>query len=131
MNILILIILLVFSCNLSNSDQNDILSRSNKEKIAKYLENGSQIDIQFPNEIQALKNEGTSSYSKTNISSSNISYPTYNIQTILKIEKQVDGKIFINEVTNENSKKIKKLLEITKEDISMLKNAIQFGECIF
>ncbi|MCD2385004.1 hypothetical protein LRB52_04960 [Borreliella burgdorferi] len=45
----------------------------------------------------------------------------------MKIEKQVDGKIFINEVTNENSKKTTKLLEIEKEDIYILKNAIKFG----
>ncbi|MCD2331737.1 hypothetical protein LRB42_06105, partial [Borreliella burgdorferi] len=119
---LIFIILLVFSCNLSNSDQNNPLNMSNNEKITKYLANGSQIDTQLSNEIQAFKIEGVTDGSTSN----SISYPDY-IQTILKIEKQVDGKIFINEVTNENSKKTTKLLEIEKEDIYILKNAIKFG----
>ncbi len=95
---------------------------SNNEKITKYLANGSQIDTQLSNEIQAFKIEGVTDGSTSN----SISYPDY-IQTILKIEKQVDGKIFINEVTNENSKKTTKLLEIEKEDIYILKNAIKFG----
>ncbi len=95
---------------------------SNNEKITKYLANGSQIDTQLSNEIQAFKIEGVTDGSISN----SISYPDY-IQTILKIEKQVDGKIFINEVTNENSKKTTKLLEIEKEDIYILKNAIKFG----
>ncbi|WP_418457354.1 hypothetical protein [Borreliella burgdorferi] len=99
--LLIFIILLVFSCNLSNSDQNNPLNMSNNEKITKYLANGSQIDTQLSNEIQAFKIEGVTDGSTSN----SISYPDY-IQTILKIEKQVDGKIFINEVTNENSKKL-------------------------
>ncbi|WP_332881146.1 hypothetical protein, partial [Borreliella burgdorferi] len=120
--LLIFIILLVFSCNLSNSDQNNPLNMSNNEKITKYLANGSQIDTQLSNEIQAFKIEGVTDGSTSN----SISYPDY-IQTILKIEKQVDGKIFINEVTNENSKKTTKLLEIEKEDIYILKNAIKFG----
>ncbi len=120
--LLIFIILLVFSCNLSNSDQNNPLNMSNNEKITKYLANGSQIDTQLSNEIQAFKIEGVTNGSTSN----SISYPDY-IQTILKIEKQVDGKIFINEVTNENSKKTTKLLEIEKEDIYILKNAIKFG----
>ncbi|MCD2401658.1 hypothetical protein LRB67_05240 [Borreliella bissettiae] len=123
--LLIFIILLVFSCNLSNSDQNNPLNMSNKEKISEYQINESQIDTQLSNEIQAFK--GRSSIYATDSSTSNsISYPDY-IQTILKIEKQVDGKIFINEVTNENSKKTTKLLEIEKEDIYILKNAIKFG----
>uniref|UniRef100_UPI003B211A32 hypothetical protein n=1 Tax=Borreliella californiensis TaxID=373543 RepID=UPI003B211A32 len=93
---------------------------SNKEKISEY-----QIDTQLSNEIQAFK--GRPFIYDTNSSTSNsISYPDY-IQTILKIEKQVDGKIFINEVTNENSKKPTKLLEIEKEDIYIFKNAIKFG----
>ncbi|ACN55474.1 hypothetical protein [Borreliella burgdorferi] len=38
--LLIFIILLVFSCNLSNSDQNNPLNMSNKEKISEYQING-------------------------------------------------------------------------------------------
>ncbi len=53
--LLIFIILLVFSCNLSNSDQNNPLNMSNKEKISKYQINEPQTNIQFSNEIQALK----------------------------------------------------------------------------
>ncbi|ARS31027.1 hypothetical protein B1U23_06695 (plasmid) [Borreliella burgdorferi] len=40
----------------------------------------------------------------------------------MKIEKQVDRKITINEIINENGKKTKKLLEIQKDNISLLKN---------
>ncbi|WP_417903350.1 hypothetical protein [Borreliella andersonii] len=120
----IFIILLIFSCNLSNSDQNNPLSISNKEKIVKYLANGSQADIQFSNEIQALKD--TRTITSANSSNSPFNYPTY-IQTILKIEKQIDGKITINEVTKKNGKETKKLLEIQKENISQLKDAIQYG----
>ncbi|MBB6208502.1 hypothetical protein [Borreliella lanei] len=120
----IFIILLIFSCNLSNSDQNNQLSISNKEKIVKYLANGSQTDIQFSNEIQALKD--TRTITSANSPNSPFNYPTY-IQTILKIEKQIDGKININEVTKKNGKETKKLLEIQKENISQLKDAIQYG----
>ncbi|WKC87622.1 hypothetical protein [Borreliella japonica] len=38
----------------------------------------------------------------------------------MKIEKQVDRKIILNEKT-------KKLLEIKKEDIARMKNSIQYG----
>ncbi|PRR01243.1 hypothetical protein CV657_05890 [Borreliella burgdorferi] len=39
--LLIFIILLVFSCNLRNSDQNNPLNMSNKEKISEYQINES------------------------------------------------------------------------------------------
>ncbi|WNY63333.1 hypothetical protein RAC47_04460 (plasmid) [Borreliella carolinensis] len=109
----IFIILLIFSCKLNNSNQNNPPNMSNNEKIVKYLANESQIDIQLSNEIQAFKIEDNSNYAMNSSSFNSISYPDY-IQTILKIEKQVDGKIFINEVINENSKKIKRLLKIKK-----------------
>ncbi|MCD2383918.1 hypothetical protein LRB48_05670 [Borreliella burgdorferi] len=125
--LLIFIILLVFSCNLSNSDQNNPLNMSNKEKISKYQINEPQTNIQFSNEIQALKDTRSTIITNQNDNiNSTINYPPY-IQTILKIEKQVDGNIIINEMTKESGTETKKLLEIPNGNISRLKDAIQYG----
>ncbi|WNY65413.1 hypothetical protein [Borreliella carolinensis] len=129
--LLTLIILLTFSCNFSNSDQINPLNMSNNEKIVKYQANEPQTDIQSFYEIWALKDEATttSTAQTTNdtvTSNITISYPPYYTKTILKIEKNVNGNIILNEVIKENSK-IKKLLEIKNEDISRLKDTIQYG----
>ncbi|MDO7272982.1 hypothetical protein [Borreliella burgdorferi] len=121
---MIFIILLVFSCNLSNSDQNNPLNMPNKEKISEYQKNVSQTNIQFSNEIQAVKDTRSIIITNNN-SNSTINYPPY-IQTILKIEKNVNG-IIINEVAKESGTETKKLLEIPNENISRLKDAIQYG----
>lgn len=55
--LLILVILLFFSCGFNKSEQKNQLSVLNKEKIEEYQKNESQEDIQFSNEIQALKDE--------------------------------------------------------------------------
>uniref|UniRef100_UPI003B2192CE hypothetical protein n=1 Tax=Borreliella californiensis TaxID=373543 RepID=UPI003B2192CE len=82
---------------------------SNKEKISEYQINESQTNIQFSNEIQALKDTRSIITKQNDNINSTINYPPY-IQTILKIEKQVDGNIIINEMTKESGTETKKLL---------------------
>ncbi|PRR33094.1 hypothetical protein [Borreliella burgdorferi] len=87
-----------------------------------------QTNIQFSNEIQALKDTRSTIITNQNDNiNSTINYPPY-IQTILKIEKQVDGNIIINGMTKESGTETKKLfLEILNGNISRLKDAIQYG----
>lgn len=49
--------MLFFSCDFNKSEQKNQLSVLDKEKIEEYQKNESQEDIQFSNEIQALKDE--------------------------------------------------------------------------
>ncbi|WP_233781056.1 hypothetical protein [Borreliella bavariensis] len=53
--LLILVILIFFSCNLSKSEQNNQTSELDTQKIKEYQKNESQTNIQFSNEIKALK----------------------------------------------------------------------------
>lgn len=108
--LLILIFLSFSSCNLNKSDQKNLISILDKE----YQKNKSKAATQFLNEIQAFTS-GVNSDDKA-IYTKGTPY----IKTTLKIEKQADGKIILNEKT-------KKLLEIKNEDIAKMKNSIQYG----
>ncbi|MBB5141667.1 hypothetical protein [Borreliella afzelii] len=118
--LLILIILLFFSCNLSKSKQNNQISALDTEKIKEYQKNESQTNIQFSNEIKAFKIISETTITTQDLTvTSNIDDPPH-ITTILKIEKQNDGNIIINEAT-------RKLLEIQNDKIYKFKEAIQYG----
>ncbi|WP_420025569.1 hypothetical protein QIA36_05670 (plasmid) [Borreliella yangtzensis] len=108
--LLILIILSFSSCDLNKSDQKNLINILDK----KSQKNKYQAGTQFLNEIQAFKS-GVNSDDKATYTKG-----TPYIKTTLKIEKQVDGKIIINEKT-------KKLLEIKNGDITIMKNSIQYG----
>ncbi|WP_215535866.1 hypothetical protein [Borreliella bavariensis] len=118
--LLILVILIFFSCNLSKSEQNNQISALDTDKIKEYQKNESQTNIQLSNEIKALKiiSETTITTENTTVNS-NIDDPPHTT-TILKIEKQNNGNIIINEAT-------RKLLEIQKEKIYKFKESIQYG----
>ncbi|WP_233709386.1 hypothetical protein [Borreliella bavariensis] len=53
--LLILVILIFFSCNLSKSEQNNQISELDTDKIKEYQKNESQTNIQFSNKIKAFK----------------------------------------------------------------------------
>uniref|UniRef100_UPI003B2160ED hypothetical protein n=1 Tax=Borreliella tanukii TaxID=56146 RepID=UPI003B2160ED len=108
--LLIFITLLFFSCGLS--EQKNQIGVLDIDK--KYQKNKSQKENQFSNEIHAFT---SGVYSDDNAI---YTRGTRYIETILKIEKQVDGKIILTEKT-------KKLLEIEKKDIAKMKNSIQYG----
>lgn len=118
--LLILVILIFFSCNLSKSEQNNQISALDTEKIKEYQKNESQTNIQFSNEIKAFK-----IISKTTITTqdsnatTNIDDPPHSA-TILKIEKQNNGNIIITEANA-------KIAEIQKDKIYRFKEAIEYG----
>ncbi|MBB6043504.1 hypothetical protein QIA34_06795 (plasmid) [Borreliella yangtzensis] len=117
---LILVFLLLFSCNLSKSEQNNQISELDTQKIKEYQKNESQTNIQFLSEIKALKFNSTNTITtKDSTVTSNTDSPPHTT-TILKIEKQNDGNIIISE-TN------RKLLEIQKDKIYKFKESVQYG----
>ncbi|WP_420025532.1 hypothetical protein [Borreliella valaisiana] len=109
--LLILIILLSFSCTLNKSQPNNQLGISDEEKIEEYQKSEFPFEIHFSNEILALKDK-----SERNVSSnsSDIIKSSF-VKTILKIEKQSNDTVILSEVPKENNIATKKLLEIKKD----------------
>ncbi|WP_233781045.1 hypothetical protein [Borreliella bavariensis] len=117
--LLILVILLFFSCNLSKSEQNNQINALDTEKIKEYQKNESQTNIQFSNEIKAFKIKSeTTVTTKNSNTTTNIDDPPHST-TILKIEKQNNGNI----ITEANTK----IAEIQKDKIYRFKEAIEYG----
>ncbi|WP_215536487.1 hypothetical protein [Borreliella bavariensis] len=118
--LLILVILIFFSCNLSKSEQNNQISALDTDKIKEYQKNESQTNIQLSNEIKAFKiiRKTTVTTQNSNTTTNRDDLP--HSATILKIEKQNNGNIIITEANT-------KIAEIQKDKIYRFKEAIEYG----